>query len=166
MVLKWKVLLREGKARLWGCLCTGLLMKTLSLYCLDTLFITSILRTYWNAELYGTFFEDVHSFILYPEGSFGDQPFKTVRLARVVSFVKDVFKGLAFYTANNLENTETASKKLKHTLEETKRDIIRQVLITAAPLDFLISGLLSAQFQQKAKEKKTHKTSLLMCSLQ
>lgn len=78
-------------------------------------------------------------------------------LLELYHFVKDVFKGLAFYTANNFENTETASKKLKHTLEETKRDIIRQVLITAAPLDFLISRLLSAQFQQKAKEKKQNK---------
>lgn len=69
------------------------------------------------------------------------------------NFVKEVFKGLAFYTVNNLENTATASKKLKHTLEETKRDIIRQVLTNCCPLDFLISGLLSAQFQQKAKKK-------------
>ena len=39
-------------------------------------------------------------------------------------------------TASNPENTEMASKKLKLALEETEKDIIRQVLITAAPLIF------------------------------
>lgn len=53
---------------------------------------------------------------------------KLSSLWKLSNFVNEVFKGLAFYTANNPENTETASKKLKHTLEETKTDIIRRVL--------------------------------------
>lgn len=36
----------------------------------------------------------------------------------------------------DLKNAETASKKCKQTLEETKRDIIRQVLINAVPWIF------------------------------
>lgn len=39
--------------------------------------LISVPRTYWNAKTYGIFCEDVPSFILYPDGSFRDQPFKT-----------------------------------------------------------------------------------------
>lgn len=93
-------------------------------------------------------------------------PLKTnlLRLSSLLElndFVKDVFKGLAFYTANNLENTETVSKKLKHTLEETKRDIIRQVLITAAPLIFSFQDLYQLSFNRNEEKK----SSLLMCLL-
>ena len=38
--------------------------------------------------------------------------------------------------ASNPENTEMASKKLKLALEEIEKDIIRQVLITPAPVIF------------------------------
>lgn len=47
--------------------------------------------------------------------------FKLPSLLELSNFVNEVFKGFAFATANNPENTEIASKKLKHTLEETKK---------------------------------------------
>lgn len=77
------------------------------------------------------------------------------------NFVNEVFKGLALYTANNLENTERASKKLKHTLEETKRDIIRQVLRTAAPLIFSFGDFYQLSFNRKQRKI----SSLLTCLL-
>lgn len=46
---------------------------------------------------------------------------KLCSLLELNNFVSEVFKGLAFDTANDLQNTVTASKKLKHALEETKR---------------------------------------------
>lgn len=78
---------------------------------------------------------------------------KLSSLLELNNFVNEEFKGLVFCTANDLENTGTASEKLKHTPEETKRDIIKQVLITAALLicSFQDFNQLSSNSQQRKK---------------
>lgn len=81
-------------------------------------------------------------------------------LLELNNFVQ-VFKGLAFYTANRLKYAETASKKLKQTLEETKRDIVGQVLITAAPW-FSHFGTFTGSVSTEGKEEKTLPFNLLM----
>lgn len=63
----------------------------------------------------------------------------------------------------NLKNAETASKKCKHTLEETKRDIIKQVLIITVPLIFSFQDFEQLRFKRKQSKKKFFfsKSSLL-----
>lgn len=61
----------------------------------------------------------------------------------------------------DLKNAETASKKWKHILEETKRDIIRQVLITAAPWIFSFQDFEQISFNRKQSKRIKKKSSLL-----
>lgn len=86
---------------------------------------------------------------------------KLSSLLELHNFVHEVFKALAFYAANNLENTETAGKKLKHTLEETERDIIRQVLLAAAPLIFSFGDFYQLSFNRKQRKTSPLSTCLL-----
>ena len=90
---------------------------------------------------------------------------KLSSLLELNNFVNKVFKGLSWDTTNNPENTEMARKKLKQALEETEKDIIRQVLITAAPLIFSFWDFYQLSFnrkQSKAKKKKVSPFNLLI----
>jgi len=57
----------------------------------------------------------------------------------------------------DLKNAETACKKCKHTLEKTKRDINRQVLITAAPWIFSFQDFEQLSFNRKPSKRMKKK---------